>query len=85
MNIGQLLREYRFHAGFTQKEMAAGIISESFYSRVERDTREIDAKDLVRLLEAHRFDVATFFRRLSKSDKSYFFRNRIANSFCYEY
>lgn len=72
MNIGQLLREYRFHAGFTQKEMAAGIIPESFYSHVERGTREIDAKDLVRLLEAHRFDVATFFRRLSKSDKSYF-------------
>ena len=44
MNIGQLLREYRFHAGFTQKEMAAGVISESFYSRVERGTREIMLK-----------------------------------------
>lgn len=72
MNIGQLLREYRFHVGFTQKEMAADVISESFYSRVERGTREIDAKDLVKLLEVHKFDVATFFRRLSKSDESYF-------------
>ncbi|KRM02210.1 helix-turn-helix domain-containing protein [Lactobacillus kitasatonis] len=72
MNISQLLREYRFHVGFTQKEMAADVISESFYSRVERGTREIDAKDLVKLLEVHKFDVATFFRRLSKSDESYF-------------
>ncbi len=36
MKIGQVLKEYRLHAGLTQTEMAAGLVSESFYSKVER-------------------------------------------------
>ena len=36
MNIGETLKSMRLHAGLTQTEMAAGIVSESYYSKVER-------------------------------------------------
>lgn len=35
MTIGQTLKTYRLHAGMTQKEMAGGIVTQSFYSKVE--------------------------------------------------
>ena len=37
MTIGEALKSLRLHAGMTQTEMAAGIVTESFYSKVERD------------------------------------------------
>ncbi len=44
MTIGKALKQLRLHAGLTQDQMAAGIISESYYSKVERDIHNIDAK-----------------------------------------
>lgn len=35
MTIGEALKSVRLHAGISQTEMAAGIVSESFYSKVE--------------------------------------------------
>ncbi len=34
MRIGEALKSVRLHAGISQTEMAAGIVSESFYSKV---------------------------------------------------
>lgn len=50
MLIGERLKELRLFLGLTQKEMSQGIVSESFYSRVERGTRKIKIVDLLTLL-----------------------------------
>ena len=70
MTIGEALKQTRLHAGLTQEEMAAGIISESFYSKVERDIHEIDANLLIRILSKHHFDVGSFFSRVNNSDNT---------------
>lgn len=43
MKIGEALKSLRLHAGMTQTQMAAGIVTESFYSKVEREVHAIDA------------------------------------------
>ena len=68
MTIGEALKQLRLHAGLTQNQMAAGLMSESFYSKVERDVHEIDANLLIELLTAHHFDVVSFFARVSNQD-----------------
>lgn len=70
MTIGQALKSLRLHAGLTQEEMAAGIVSVSFYSKVERDIHEIDTNTLIKILSTHRFDVVEFFARVVNQDKS---------------
>lgn len=65
MTIGQALKQQRLHAGLTQKEMTAGLVSESFYSKVERDVHAIDANLLIDILSAHHFDVVGFFSRIN--------------------
>ena len=35
MTIGEALKSLRLHAGMTQTQTAAGIVTESFYSKVE--------------------------------------------------
>lgn len=64
MTIGQALKSLRLHAGLTQEEMAAGIVSVSFYSKVERDIHEIDTNTLIKILSTHRFDVVEFLLEL---------------------
>lgn len=70
MTIGEALKQTRLHAGLTQEEMAAGIISESFYSKVERDIHEIDANLLIRILSKHHFDAGSFFSQVNNSDNT---------------
>ena len=65
MTIGEALKQLRLHAGLTQNQMAAGLMSESFYSKVERDVHEIDANLLIELLTAHHFDVVSFLLELA--------------------
>lgn len=68
MTIGEALKQLRLHAGLTQNQMAAGLMSESFYSKVERDVHEIDANLLIELLTIHHFDVVSFFTRVGNQD-----------------
>ena len=72
MTIGQALKSYRLHAGMDQKEMAAGIVSQSFYSKVERGMHGIDTNLLIKILTAHHFDVVSFFSHLTNQDKNIF-------------
>lgn len=60
MTIGGLLKSMCLHSGLTQHEMAAGLMSDSFYSKVERGVHSIDADLLLRLLAAHHFDFIKF-------------------------
>ncbi|WP_308558135.1 helix-turn-helix transcriptional regulator [uncultured Lactobacillus sp.] len=68
MSIGEALKQLRLHAGLTQQQMAGGIISESFYSKVERDVHEIDANLLIELLTSHHFDVVSFFTNVANQN-----------------
>lgn len=82
MTIGEALKQLRFHAGLTQGQMAAGIVSESFYSKVERDVHAIDANSLIELLKVHHFDIVDFFAKFeqqdSKAEPNFSLVNRIA-------
>ena len=47
MTIGSTLKQLRTKLGLTQAEMAAGIISVSFYSKVERDIHVIGTIEFI--------------------------------------
>ena len=74
MTIGEALKSLRLHAGMTQTEMAAGIVTDSFYSKVERGVHAIDADVLIQILAKHHFDVTNFFEQISnqQSTEPYF-------------
>lgn len=50
--------------GLTQSEMVQGIVTESFYSKVERGVYKIDAETLIKIISAHDLDPINFFNRL---------------------
>ncbi|MBD5430449.1 helix-turn-helix transcriptional regulator [Lactobacillus sp.] len=60
LSIGQALKTARIELGLTQKEMAAGIISTSYYSKVENGKHEIDAESLFKILHIHNYPVRRF-------------------------
>ena len=82
MKIGKSLRETR---------LAAGVVSESFYSKVERGIHNIDADTLIEILKANHINPVQFFSKTldgpiqesphkkSLQDAS-FMANKIANS-----
>ena len=59
--IGIQLRKFRMLLGLSQTEMAAGIVTESFYSKVERDKSAITIDKLVAILNAHDISLYDFF------------------------
>lgn len=65
MTVGEALKQIRLQAGLTQTQMTAGVVSESFYSKVERGVHAIDVQTLVNILSAHHMDVVHFFSLLN--------------------
>lgn len=59
--IGRQLRKFRMLLGLSQTEMAAGIVTESFYSKVERDKSAITIDKLVAILNKHEISLYDFF------------------------
>ncbi|MFJ6932664.1 MAG: helix-turn-helix domain-containing protein [Lactobacillus gallinarum] len=70
MTIGEALKSRRLHARMSQTEMAAGIVSESFYSKVERGVHAIDAETLIKILSVHHFDVTGFFAQINNQSST---------------
>lgn len=70
MKIGELLKMTRKNIGWTQKEMAVGIVSESFYSKVERGIHHINADTLLEILKAKRINPALFLTQLLMMKKT---------------
>lgn len=68
MTIGEQLKALRMAKGLTQKEMAAGIVSASYYSKVENDEQSIDQKRLNQILEMHHLNADVFRLRLIYSE-----------------
>ena len=66
--IGKKLKSLRQELGLTQTEMAAGVISVSFYSKVERGLNDIGVNDFLEILQKHNVDPKQFFNNF-KSKK----------------
>ena len=62
MTIGQQLKKFRLLLGLSQADMAAGIVTASFYSKVERDQSEIVIDKLVEILNTHNISLYDFFK-----------------------
>lgn len=60
-----MLKQFRKKLGLTQTEMAAGIISTSFYSKVERNIHDIGVADLIKILNKHDVNPVQFFKSVS--------------------
>ena len=58
--VGHTLKIARTQLGLTQKQMAAGVISTSYYSKVENGQHEIDAESLFKILHAHNYTIKRF-------------------------
>ena len=59
--IGKKLKSLRQELGLTQTEMAAGVISVSFYSKVERGLNDIGVNDFLDILQKHDISPQKFF------------------------
>lgn len=59
--IGNRLKKTRILMELTQTEMSADAISESFYSKVERNLTDINAADMTTILNAHQVSFQDFF------------------------
>lgn len=60
MSIGKALKEIRIHKGISQKEAAGGIVSPSFYAKVEKDQSHISADLLFAIIDNLNVDLDEF-------------------------
>lgn len=75
--IGNRLKKTRVLMELTQTEMSADAISESFYSKVERNLTDINAADMTTILNAHQVSFQDFFegRRISYQKNGLYGKN----------
>ncbi len=69
-SIGEVLKEERRSLGLTQEQFIKGIISESFYSKVERGKNEIVAVDLLKILAANNISEEEFLSKLNVKENN---------------
>ena len=82
MTIGEALLNLRKQLGLTQTEMAANVVSTSFYSKVERNIHDIGTNDLLQILNKHQINATYFFENLNdKENISEDIMNRISVAF----
>lgn len=69
--IGKRLKTLRQELGLTQTEMAAGVISVSFYSKAERGLNDIGINDILEILQKHNVSPQDFFEdyKVDKDNK----------------
>lgn len=68
MEFGTRLKNTRMFLGLTQKEFSAGIVTESFYSRVESNQSNISMMKLIELLNYHQVPLYDFFEPAFKEN-----------------
>lgn len=75
MTIGEALKETRKNLELSQTEMAYPILTKSYYSKIERGIHEINASDLIKILEMHDVDISEFLTKCgvkeNRIDKEY--------------
>lgn len=62
MDVGTKLKRLRYFLGYSQEQMAAGVVSQSFYSRIESGDSAISPDELVELLAVHDISVVQFLK-----------------------
>lgn len=69
--IGKRLKTLRQELGLTQTEMAAGVISVSFYSKAERGLNDIGINDILEILQKNNVSPQAFFEdyKVDKDNK----------------
>ncbi|MFD1124118.1 helix-turn-helix domain-containing protein [Lentilactobacillus raoultii] len=64
--LPQLLKAKRLELGLSQKDMAAGVISPSFYSKVENGIHDLNTIELIKILKMHSIPVVDFVAQIAK-------------------
>lgn len=67
MTIGEALKYEQKIKGYTNKQMAAGIISQATYSKVINNQQKLSSDLLIKLLFFHDIDIESFFERLKST------------------
>lgn len=67
MDIGQALRKERLNLGLTQQQMCEGVLSRSFYAKVESGQYRINAESLFEILLRHQIDITEFLRLIREN------------------
>lgn len=70
MTIGEALKKERIMLGLTQTQMAGKVLTKSYYSKIERNVHEINAIDLINILNSHGINTAEFLNNIEKSESS---------------
>lgn len=70
MDIGQTLYFFRNNYQQTRKEFVKGVISTSYYAKVERDKSHISATLLIHLLEVNNISLKEFYLVLSEGQEN---------------
>ena len=70
MTIGERLKELRLFLGLTQEQMTQEVVSESFYSKVERGTSKINILDLLEILNKNGINLEDFFEEENSTNKN---------------
>lgn len=68
VKIGMRLKNTRKFLGLTQSQFSAGIVTESFYSRVENGRSNISMSKLIELLNYHQVSLYDFFEPAFEGD-----------------
>lgn len=67
MTIGEALRYEQKIKGYTNKQMAAGIVSQATYSKVISNQQKLASDLLIKLLFYHDIDIESFFEKLKST------------------
>lgn len=70
MTIGEALKQIRHELYFTQEQMCAGVVTRSFYAKVESGRNRISADKLTEILFEHDIDITYFYQLLRNTYSS---------------
>lgn len=70
MTIGEALKQIRHELYLTQEQMCAGVVSRSFYAKVESGRNRISADKLTEILFEHDIDITYFYQLLRNTYNS---------------
>lgn len=70
MTIGEALKQIRHELCLTQEQMCAGVVTRSFYAKVESGRNRISADKLTEILFEHDIDITYFYQLLRNTYSS---------------
>ena len=70
MTIGEALKQIRHELYLTQEQMCAGVVTRSFYAKVESGRNRISADKLTEILFEHDIDITYFYQMLRNTYSS---------------